>query len=98
MWSTNDAAFQVEKVFSANHPDPAEVEKAKKVLRVRSGNFQLLVHNFYCNMIAGWNIWFLTFSIIQELEWTFVLQEHEQALVQAIARLEEASDGESGNA
>lgn len=27
----------------------------------------------------------------------FKMQEHEQALVDAIARLEDASDGESGN-
>jgi len=26
---------QVERVFSANHPDPLEIEKAKKVLKVR---------------------------------------------------------------
>lgn len=51
---TDTLIKEVEKVFSANHPNPAEVEKAKKVLK-----------------------------------------EHEQALVQAIARLEEASDGES---
>lgn len=25
---------QVEKVFGANHPDPMEIEKAKKVLKV----------------------------------------------------------------
>ncbi|KAL3599755.1 hypothetical protein D5086_007673 [Populus alba] len=45
---------EVEKVFGASHPDPLEIEKAKKVLR-----------------------------------------EQEQALVKAIARLEDASDGES---
>ncbi|KAF3325912.1 Protein EMSY-LIKE 3 [Carex littledalei] len=46
---------EVERVFSANHPDPSEIEKAKKVLK-----------------------------------------EHEQSLIDAIARLAEASDGESG--
>ncbi|XP_078170797.1 emsy N Terminus (ENT)/ plant Tudor-like domains-containing protein isoform X4 [Carex rostrata] len=43
---------EVERVFSANHPDPLEIEKAKKVLK-----------------------------------------EHEQSLIDAIARLAEASDG-----
>ncbi|KAG8501191.1 hypothetical protein CXB51_003297 [Gossypium anomalum] len=46
----------VEKVFDASHPDPHELEKAKKTLK-----------------------------------------EHEQALIDAIARLADASDGESGN-
>lgn len=54
---TDTLIKEVEKVFSANHPDPAEVEKAKKVLK-----------------------------------------EHEQALMEAIGRLQDASDGESGNA
>ncbi|XP_061360200.1 protein EMSY-LIKE 3 isoform X1 [Gastrolobium bilobum] len=45
---------QVEKIFSASHPDPMEMEKAKKMLK-----------------------------------------EHEQALVNAIAMLGDASDGES---
>ncbi|KAA3485911.1 protein EMSY-LIKE 3-like [Gossypium australe] len=52
---TDTLIKEVEKVFGANHPDPVEIEKAKKVLN-----------------------------------------EHEQALVDAIARLEDASDGESG--
>ncbi|XP_048502951.2 uncharacterized protein LOC104897465 [Beta vulgaris subsp. vulgaris] len=51
---TDTLIKEVEKVFSANHPDPAEVEKAKKVLK-----------------------------------------EHEQALMEAIGRLQDASDGES---
>ncbi|TVU06578.1 hypothetical protein EJB05_49799, partial [Eragrostis curvula] len=45
---------EVERVFSAGHPDPLEMERAKKVLK-----------------------------------------EHEQSLIDAIARLAEASDGES---
>lgn len=45
---------EVERVFAASHPDPFEMEKAKKVLK-----------------------------------------EHEQALIDAIARLGDASDGES---
>lgn len=53
---TDTLIKEVEKVFGASHPDPMEIEKAKKVLK-----------------------------------------EHEQALVDAIERLEDASDGESGN-
>ncbi|XP_011025237.1 PREDICTED: uncharacterized protein LOC105126157 isoform X4 [Populus euphratica] len=51
---TDTLIKEVEKVFGASHPDPLEIEKAKKVLR-----------------------------------------EQEQALVKAISRLEDASDGES---
>ena len=47
---------EVEKVFGSVNPNPAEVEKAKRVLR-----------------------------------------DHELALMDAIAKLEEISDGESGN-
>ncbi|KAG8471606.1 hypothetical protein CXB51_036495 [Gossypium anomalum] len=54
VWEKDTLIKEVEKVFGANHPDPVEIEKAKKVLN-----------------------------------------EHEQALVDAIARLEDASDGES---
>ncbi|XP_057474056.1 protein EMSY-LIKE 3-like isoform X2 [Actinidia eriantha] len=54
IFHTDTLIKEVEKVISANHPDPSEVEKAKKALI-----------------------------------------EHEQALVDAIARLEDASDGES---
>ncbi|KAF3568048.1 hypothetical protein DY000_02019128, partial [Brassica cretica] len=53
---TDTLIKEVEKVFGSVNPNPAEVEKAKRVLR-----------------------------------------DHEQALVDAIARLEEISDGESGN-
>ncbi|GFQ01294.1 hypothetical protein PHJA_002273300 [Phtheirospermum japonicum] len=52
---TDTLIKEVERVCSANHPDPAEIEKAKKVLK-----------------------------------------EHEQALSDAIARLGDLSDGESG--
>ncbi|KAL2323826.1 hypothetical protein Fmac_022884 [Flemingia macrophylla] len=51
---TDTLIKEVEKVFSAGHPDPMEMEKAKKMLR-----------------------------------------EHEQALVNAIARLGDVSEGES---
>ncbi|XP_040993332.1 protein EMSY-LIKE 3-like isoform X3 [Juglans microcarpa x Juglans regia] len=53
---TDTLIKEVEKVFGASHPDPMEIEKAKKVLK-----------------------------------------EHEQALVDAIERLEDASDGESAD-
>ncbi|KAG8635764.1 protein EMSY-LIKE 3 isoform X3 [Manihot esculenta] len=53
---TDTLIKEVEKVFGTNHPDPMEIEKAKKVLK-----------------------------------------EHEQALVDAIAKLEDASDGESAD-
>ncbi|KAJ1409719.1 ENT domain [Sesbania bispinosa] len=52
---TDTLIKEVERVFSANHPDPLEIEKAKKVLK-----------------------------------------DHEQSLVDAIARLADLSDGESG--
>ncbi|KAK2379218.1 hypothetical protein P8452_35738 [Trifolium repens] len=48
---------EVERVFNANHPDPLEIEKAKKVLK-----------------------------------------DHEQSLVDALARLADLSDGESDGA
>ncbi|XP_058729334.1 protein EMSY-LIKE 3-like [Vicia villosa] len=54
---TDTLIQEVERVFSANHPDPLEIEKAKKVLR-----------------------------------------EHEQSLVDALARLADLSDGESDGA
>ncbi|KAK4758146.1 hypothetical protein SAY87_019447 [Trapa incisa] len=53
---TDTLVKEVEKVIGSNHPDPAEIEKAKKILK-----------------------------------------EHEQALVEAIVKLEGGSDGESGN-
>ncbi|KAF8398494.1 hypothetical protein HHK36_017423 [Tetracentron sinense] len=51
---TDTLIKEVERVFGESHPDPIEIEKARKVLK-----------------------------------------EHEQALVDAIARLADASDGES---
>nr|GMC82424.1 protein EMSY-LIKE 3-like isoform X1 [Ipomoea batatas] len=52
---TDTLIKEVERIFGASHPDPAEIEKAKKLLK-----------------------------------------EHEQSLVDAISRLGEISDGESG--
>ncbi|XVE76671.1 hypothetical protein DITRI_Ditri13aG0000400 [Diplodiscus trichospermus] len=51
---TDTLVKEVERVFGANHPDPLEIEKAKKVLK-----------------------------------------EHEQSLIDAIAKLGDISDGES---
>jgi hypothetical protein len=34
---------QVERVFNANHPDPLEIEKAKKVLKVRQKAWWILL-------------------------------------------------------
>ncbi|KAG9150712.1 hypothetical protein Leryth_008154 [Lithospermum erythrorhizon] len=52
---TDTLIKEVERVFSANHPDPLDMEKAKNVLT-----------------------------------------DHEQALADAIAKLADISDGESG--
>ncbi|PKU69142.1 protein EMSY-LIKE 3 [Dendrobium catenatum] len=54
--NTDSLLKEVERIFSASHSDPVEVEKAKKVLK-----------------------------------------EHEQSLIDAIARLADASDGESAD-
>jgi hypothetical protein len=35
--------LQVEKVFGASHPDPMEIEKAKKVLKVRTNNLYVFI-------------------------------------------------------
>ncbi|XP_031400721.1 protein EMSY-LIKE 3 isoform X2 [Punica granatum] len=53
---TDTLVKEVERVIGSSHPDPAEIERAKKVLK-----------------------------------------EHEQALVDAISKLEDASDGESAD-
>ncbi|KAI5341595.1 PREDICTED: EMSY-LIKE [Prunus dulcis] len=53
---TDTLIKEVERVFGANHPDPVEIEKAKKVLK-----------------------------------------DHEQALIDAIAKLADISDGESAD-
>ncbi|OAY40594.1 protein EMSY-LIKE 1 isoform X2 [Manihot esculenta] len=55
LFNTELLVQKVEKVFALSHPDPHELEKAKKMLK-----------------------------------------EHEQALIEAISRLADASDGESG--
>jgi hypothetical protein len=69
----------VERVFSVSHPDPVEVDKAKKALKVSSN-----IH--------------MPYLIRKPLVLTnrLCFQEQEQSLIDAIARLAEASDGESG--
>lgn len=67
-------------MFGANHLDPAEVEKAKKVLKVRKSNIAMFNDIFLC---SHWSK-------------NVNLQEHEQALADAIAKLADISDGESG--
>ncbi|XP_044508961.1 protein EMSY-LIKE 1-like isoform X2 [Mangifera indica] len=54
--NTETLVQEVEKIFEATHPDPLELDKAKKMLK-----------------------------------------EHEKALIEAISRLADASDGGSGN-
>lgn len=75
----------MERVFSAGHPDPQEIEKAKKVLKVRKhANCQRAI--LHCHLDAGYGFDCLI----------LLIQEHEQALADAIARLADISDGESG--
>lgn len=71
----------MERVFGANHPDPLEIENTKKVLKV----------NLNFKMIFSFSIIFMTDPS------TWFMQEHEQALIDAIAKLSNISDGgESG--
>jgi hypothetical protein len=83
---------QVERVFSANHPDPLEIDKAKKVLKVRQ---KTVVDSFACSQFL-----FHFHQHIHQIcisEWLILSnQDHEQALVDAISRLADISDGESG--
>lgn len=75
----------MERVFSAGHPDPQEIEKAKKVLKVRKhANCQQ--QSYIAILDAGYGFDYLI----------LLIQEHEQALADAIARLADISDGESG--
>ena len=39
---------QVEKVFGASHPEPVEIEKAKKVLKVRAKHLLLFASLAAC--------------------------------------------------
>lgn len=76
----------MERVFTANHPDPLEIDKAKKVLKVRKWTI------FWFNFLLKFP---LTLLEVIKLNY-MVLQEHEQALIDAIGRLADISDGESG--
>lgn len=74
---------QVERVFSNSRPDPQEIEKAKKVLKVRKACIFTPSSYFATRLLCRNNM-------------IFVIQEHEQALADAISRLADISDGESG--
>ena len=41
---------QVEKVFGVSHPDPMEIEKAKKVLKVRTKTCTFFIFIFSCSI------------------------------------------------
>lgn len=47
--------LQVEKVFGASHPDPMEIEKAKKVLKVRTNN----LYAFICIAFLLLGLWWV---------------------------------------
>lgn len=69
-------------MFGASHLDSMEIEKAKNVLKVLSTSLHEFIYHNHISVVGVNN---------------YVMQEHEQALIDAIARLEDASDGESGN-
>lgn len=83
-----DFQQQVEKVFNTSNPDPAELEKAKKMLKVWSISMLFQFH---------FSLFHLSFPLQGKSRFIFNVQDHEQALVDAISRLTYASDGESGN-
>lgn len=72
--------MQVEKVFNVSNPDHLEVEKAKKALKVS------------LNSLA----YILSFQEVFTVSNCQCLQEQEHSLVDAIARLAEASADETG--
>lgn len=74
----------MERVFDYAHPDPLELDKAKKMLKV-------------LYILTPYREWF--YVVIQRIitQVCDMMQEHEQALIAAIARLADTSDGEIGN-
>lgn len=74
----------MERVFDASHPDPLEIEKAKKVLKVSEAIIYFAELLFLLLVICV-----IRFNYL-------AMQEHEQALTEALARLADISDGESG--
>lgn len=85
----------MERVFGANHPDPVEIEKAKRVLKVGKATM-----SSFCTLFFSFSFFFLSFffpkaNCINNLLF-FTIQEQEQALIDAISRLADISDGESG--
>lgn len=81
----------MERVFGANHPDPVEIEKAKRVLKVGRATMSSFCTLYFS--IA--NFFFPKANCINHLLF-FTIQEQEQALIDAISRLADISDGESG--
>lgn len=79
----------MERVLNSSHPDPLDIDKAKKVLKV--GHSSPLAA---CYGLCFLNILSLTCEDIYNSFWSW--QEHEEALMDAIERLVEASEGESG--
>ncbi|KAF4359193.1 hypothetical protein F8388_005302 [Cannabis sativa] len=51
---TDTLIKEVEKVFGANHPDPMEIEKAKKVLKMREITIFLKDKQWITNGDGGW--------------------------------------------
>lgn len=82
LFSLTSYLWQVEKVVSSSHPDLLELSKAKKMLKVN---------------------WTQILEFLQLLCWFFnshayslFLQEHEQTLIDVIAKLSDACDSGSG--
>lgn len=75
----------MERVVAAANPDSVQIEELKKMLKVRdlASCSSLSLHALY--------------SINNKCNLPSKMQEQEQALVDIIAKLDEASDGESGN-
>lgn len=80
----------MERVFGANHPDPVEIEKAKRVLKVGKATM-----SSFCTLFFSFSFFFTKANCINNLLF-FTIQEQEQALIDAISRLADISDGESG--
>ncbi|KAG8648863.1 hypothetical protein MANES_08G046100v8 [Manihot esculenta] len=77
LFNTETLVQEVEKVFALNHPDPHELEKAKRMLKVRHAYIVLCV---YPSFLAA----------CEFTKWTTfcTIKEHEQALVEAIEGLQ----------
>lgn len=81
----------MERVVNSKNPDPFEIDKAKRVLKVSRITVswsEVLLSLFQFSSFIMCKV----FEGLLDLN----LQEQEQSLVDAIARLTDASDGESG--